>query len=569
VAGVPNTSELQRILALPRRAPEPPAGAVDLLTEMFKTPAGTKKLWPIQAHALIEAADCAGLFGFVKIGGGKTLISYLAPLAMEAKRPLLLVPAALKHKAIEQDIPETQLHFRLHCGLRIESYDMLSSPRSAFMLDEYKPDLIVLDECQALKNPIATRSKRFTAYLKANPSTRLVAMSGTATTQSLRDYAHLMAHALKEGCPLPRTWVVLEDWDAALGAKAGKDNGTGGTVDGDGWQPAKEPGALMYFCKTGETAREGFRRRLVETAGVVVSMDDNIEGVDLKVTTSKIATPPLIRDALVELRRTWKTAWGEEVESGLALAMHARQLACGFYYRWKWPGGIPDREWLFARSEWHRELRERLKRSTPGLDSPALVGKAIVEGKLESDTYWPWAAIRERHGKKGPPVEAVWLDPFVVRHVVQWMDKHPHGIAWYSYRAVEGALRKMGVPVYGRDDEFPIDPTTHKINVRGSFAASMKSHGTGKNLQWNHHENLIFNCPAGSPSNAALIDQTIGRTHREGQGSPLVTVEVLLHTIELEAAWQTSLRRATYMQETAGPSKMLQGLNYSSAQSAA
>lgn len=563
--GVPITAELKRIIALPRRPPEAPQGAVELLTEMFKTPGGAKTLWPIQALALIEAADCQGLFGFIKIGGGKTLVSYLAPLAMEAKRPLLLVPAALKHKALAQDIPETQLHFRMHCGLRIESYDMLSSPLSAFMLDEYKPDVIILDECQAFKNPNATRTKRFTAYLKANPSTKLVAMSGSATTSSLKDYAHLMAYALKEGSPLPRTWVVLEDWDAALGAKAGTD-----IVDDSGWAPRKEPGALMLLCdpaKGDKTARDGFRRRLLETPGVVASVSDDLEGIDLKVRTIGKAqlprgfVPSVIADALTELRRTWKTAWGEEVESGLALASHARQLACGFYYRWKWPNNTPDREWLFARSEWHRELRERLKRSQPGLDSPALIGKAIVEGRLESDTYWPWEAIRERHGKKGPPVEAVWLDAFVIRYVLQWLDQHPHGIAWFGYRAVEAALRNTGVTVFGRDDRFPIDPATHKIDVKGSFVASMKSHGTGHNLQWNHWENLFFNCPAGTPANAAMLDQTIGRTHRDGQKNKIVTADVLLHTPELEAGWEQCLRRAKYMQETGtNCSKLLQGL---------
>ncbi len=558
MSGVPATAELTRILKLPRRPSEPPEGCAELLTEMFKTPNGTMKLRDLQAFSILEAADNNGLIGFVGIGKGKTLISFLVPLAMEAKRPLLLVPAALKHKAIQQDIPELQQHWRMHCGLRIESYDMLSSPKSAFLLEEYKPDLIVLDECHALKNPTATRTKRFMAYLKAHPETKLVAMSGTATTQSLRDYAHLMHHALKAGCPIPRTWVVLEDWDAALGAKSGTDS-----LTQNGWQPAKEPGALRLLCNSPtESVRDGFRRRLIETPGVVASADDLIEGVDLKLKTitGSPTLPPVISEALAELRHTWKTAWGEEVESGLALAKHARELACGFYYRWKWPNNTPDKEWLYARAEWHRELRERLKRSKPGLDSPALIGKAIVEGNLNSDTYWPWAQIRGRHGPDGPPVEAVWLDSFFIGYVLEWMRQHPHGIAWYGYRAVGAALRAGGVPVFGRGDDFPLG-ADHKINVRGSFAASMKSHGTGKNLQWNHWENLIANCPSGSPSNAAMLDQTIGRTHRSGQPSQLVTVDVLLHTPELQDAWAQAIRRAEYMQGTTGASsKLLLGL---------
>jgi hypothetical protein len=198
-----------------------------------------------------------------------------------------------------------------------------------------------------------------------------------------------------------------------------------------------------------------------------------------------------------------------------------------------------------------------------------LIGKAIVEGALHSDTYWPWAQIRGKYGPHGPPVEAVWLDSFFIRYVLQWMQQHPNGIAWYGYRAVGAALRAAGVPVYGREDNFPIGPD-HKINVKGSFAASMKSHGTGKNLQWNHWENLIANCPAGSPSNAALLDQTIGRTHRTDQKSPRVSAEVVLHTDELREAWGQAIRRAQYMQGTTGASsKLLLGLGLSATSEAA
>ncbi len=547
IAAVPFTSEFQRIYDLPRRSPEPPPDAVDVLTRMLRTPNGTQELRPLQAMAILEAVDCQGLIAFMPVGSGKTIPSFTIPVAAEAKRPVLIVPAALRDKAVAEDIPALRKHWRLHCNLQILSYDMLSSPRAATLLEDIQPDWILLDEAHKLKNPQATRTKRVLQYLRKHPETRLVALSGTMTTQSLFDFAHLCQNALKgKSCPVPLSYVVLNDWDAALGA-------------GQNWatQPPMEPGVLLKFCKrlpdgTLENARQGYFRRLVETPGVVATTTNEVPGVSLSVRRRGLVVPEKIQDALKELRRTWKTAWGEEVESGLAMAKHARELASGFYYRWKWPGDRPDKEWLFARAEWHRELREWLKRPQFGTLGAANVGKKIVAGELHSDTYWTWAAIRDRYGKKGPPVQAVWLDTFLIQDAIRWLSEHPKGIAWFSLRAVGYALRAHGVKVFHSEDEFP--KVDEKIHVHEPIAASIRGHGTGKNLQWYHCDSLVTSCP---PSGDTW-EQLIGRQHRIGQASPVVAFDVLLHTPELEAAWAEALNRAEYMQDQTGtPQKLL------------
>ncbi len=543
--GVPDTAEFRRILALPRRPPEPPADAAELLTRMLRTPNGTVTLRPLQAMAILEAVDNQGLFGLMPVGSGKTIPSLVIPVAMEAKRPVLFVPAALRDKAIAEDIPEIRKHFRLHCNLKILSYDMLSSPKASQLLDEIKPDLILLDEAHKLKNPQAVRTKRFLQYLKQNPETRLVALSGTMTTQSLFDFAHLCQHALKgKKCPIPVSYVVLNDWDAALGA-------------GQNWatQPPMDPGVLLNFCAPGENARQGFFRRLTETPGVVATQTNDVPGVAVRIQRAPpLEVPEKIEAALKELRKTWRTAWGEEVESGLALAKHARELASGFYYRWKWPNGIPDREWLFARAEWHKELREWLKRPEFGTLGPANVAKKIIAGELESDTYWTWAKVRDRYGSKGkgPPVEAVWIDTFLVTHAQRWMAEHPRGIAWFQHRALGYALKAMGVKVFMSEDEMP--KLNDRVHVREAMACAIKGHGTGKNLQWWHCDNLTLSCP----SSGDTWEQLVGRTHRTGQASPVVNFEVLLHTSELEDAWGAAVNSAEYMQDTTGtPQKIL------------
>jgi superfamily II DNA or RNA helicase len=54
------------------------------LTQKLRTENGTMTLRPIQAQALSELEQCQGLFAPIRVGGGKTLISLLAPALLQA-----------------------------------------------------------------------------------------------------------------------------------------------------------------------------------------------------------------------------------------------------------------------------------------------------------------------------------------------------------------------------------------------------------------------------------------------------------------------------------------------------
>jgi hypothetical protein len=544
---VKNTSELQRVLALPRR---PANGGPELeelrhlLTQHLRVPGGTATLLPIQAFALRDLYETGGLFGPIGVGHGKGLLSILAPVVgvegRQIYKPLLLVPAALREQTIREVIPKFRPHFRLHRNLRIESYNFLSSPDSALFLDQYVPDMIILDEAHMLKDPDSARTKRFLRFMAEHPDTVLVVLSGTMTTKSLLDFWHLCKHSIKGfRCPMPLLQSVTKEWDAAIGA-------------GSSWahNEPMAPGALEAFCGTGENGvrenvRQGFRRRLLETPGVVGTSESAI-GTSLVVSRRDVKVPEVISKALQDLRRTQKTAWGEEVEDPLALHRHARQLAMGFYYRWKWPDGVPDLEWLNARADWHREIRYWLKRDIPGCDSPLLVTNAVMAGRLESE-FWPkWDRVRERY-KPHPPVEAVWLSDFLVHDVVRWLQKND-GIAWTEHTAVLERLRQYGVNVFGSGDE----DAARILTATGPIAASVKAHGTGKNLQrW--CKNLVLSCP----SSGATWQQLLARTHRIGQEADEVSAEVFQHTAELEDAWLQALNTAGYLDDLTDPNKLL------------
>ena len=72
---VARTPEIVRIAALPRRVwtDEAAAQLAAMMTRELKTPKGTQSLRPVQAIALYEAMQVGGLFGPIRVGGGKCL----------------------------------------------------------------------------------------------------------------------------------------------------------------------------------------------------------------------------------------------------------------------------------------------------------------------------------------------------------------------------------------------------------------------------------------------------------------------------------------------------------------
>lgn len=209
------TSELGRILALPRRVWSP-ADAQSLAHDLSQVLGdGSVSLRPIQAIALVELAQCRGLFAPIRVGGGKTLVSLLAARMVGAERPLLLVPANLVDKT-EREARTLRLHWDVPELVRVMSYEILGRVQAAEALDRYAPDLVFADECHRLKHANRAVTRRVMRYLKAHPEVVFAAASGTITTRSILDYAHLVGRALGLGSPLPLSRNQREEWSAAL-----------------------------------------------------------------------------------------------------------------------------------------------------------------------------------------------------------------------------------------------------------------------------------------------------------------------------------------------------------------
>jgi hypothetical protein len=544
--GVGESPEFFRIRALPRRPMD--LEAFPDLTERYKRPGGTMRLRPVQSASLHDAEKADGLLGPIGCGRGKALTTLLLPTAMKSRRAVLLVPPQLKRKALELDIPALHRHWQINlAGIRVIAYSELSNASCAQLLDEINPDLIVADECHNLRHKSAARTKRFLRFMKEHPACRFAGLSGTITKRSIKDYQHLAELALRKNSPIPCHWGVLEEWAEALDVPRGDA------------EPMR-PGALLAFCSSEELeeiarksptdaqefVRRGFRRRLIETQGVVATEDsDKDVGASLTITGLHPMVPAEVKVAIEALRNKWEID-GDELVDPMSVARVARELAGGFFYRWVWPNGVKDLEWLKARSDWNKELRQILKLNRKGLDSPLEVIRAILAGKLKSSFWEAWASVKDR---PEPPTEAVWLSEYLVDESKRWAEercsKATPGIIWYSWTAFgERLAKKTGFPLYGPGTK--TDPSFADPKKEPVIICSLAAHGTGKDLQ-KYCRNLMTTPPGG-----AAWEQGIARTHRSGQTADEVTVEVFLHTLEMQSAWDNACADARYVEDSQG-----------------
>ena len=546
-AGAP--SEARRIRALPEwdvealTAQAQPGGPLDY-TERLRVPGGAMQLKPIQNLALYGIEQRKGAVIPAAVGSGKTIISLLASVVLKAQRPVLFIPPTLQIP-LRREIEKLRGHFHLPKNLLIIPYSQLSVASSTALLEQVKPDLIICDEAHFIKAPSSARCKRILRYFFQYPTTRFVALSGTLTSKGLRDYSHLCELALRDGSPLPLTEGDLLAWANCI------DSGSQ-PQDGD-WSTFAAFSDLRHIPDTNrrqDAAREVFRHRFTRTPGVIATTEASVQ-CSLNLYEREVETPPEVAEALADARRTWCRPDGEEMESALDLWRLGMQLSQGFWLRWVWPNGVVDHEWLNARAEWHRQVRYVVERSITGLDSPFLVWQGVSRGLLtQPEIIRAWAAWDAVRHRPTPPTETVWISDFLIRDALRWLREHPKGLIWHGDRATEAALRAAGVPTYGRGEVPPFDSPV-------GMALSVRVHGTGLNLQHAHSENLILSFP----SSGKIMEQLLGRTHRQGQEEDEVTLHYYQHTAEARAAILKARADARYIEDTQGsPMKLCYGV---------
>jgi len=559
-AAVPDSAELARILALPTRPAELPAPEiVQAFSALFVRPGSAFALWPIQVWALCEMAECGGLFGPISVGEGKTVVSYLAPTMLRAKRPLLLIPAHLREKT-RRDFDElsSSLLGPKPGTYRIESYQRLAMASQADALELYAPDLIVCDEAQSLKNTASACTRRLKRYLESEDgpgkSARFVALSGTITKRSLMDYVHLLRWSLRALSPIPRHAQDASPWAGAVDEQAaGGRRIYPGALVKLGTQAERDllGTAFLPLEKQLATVREVYRRRLTSTRGVVSTVHQSL-AVGLHVREWQISAPVECLQAWKDLRETWTLPPaggfpGVECMDGIAIGRAARELSLGFFYRWKIPG---PREWMDARRAWAGYVRKILTHSQTW-DTEFQVVQALDKGlhiphaAEGREVLATWRAIRETFT---PEPMAEWLSDAPALACAAWGAESP-GVLWTEHTAfAERLLGLSGLPYYGPEG---LDARTGQnildADPTRSMILSRPANMTGRNLQaWSR------NLWTALPPTGQIAEQVIGRTHRQGQRAELVTVDVLSACWEHARGVEKIRGDARYIEGTGG-----------------
>jgi hypothetical protein len=560
----------------------------------------TRPLYPGQGVALrdlVAAPAPRGTVVGIRVGGGKSLVGMLAPVALARaasagapaaaapRRPLALVPAPLVRQwdAMHADWSRD---YRLPplSAYPAVSHDQLSSMNSSSLLDRLRPDLIVIDEAHAFRDLTSARTRRLVRYVVANPGTRVVAMSGSLAADSLRDFAHLLELALREGAPIPLNEHVLSQWCAALDHR--------GEPEGADWSAIwpvvrafalNDPGPLhidsparIRLADRERVALSAYGRRLRTTPGIVLSRGA-VCRAGLRLRLWRPTPPRSIVVALRALLGSWVLPDGTELVDALEMDRHRRTIARGYFYRWRWPdcpecdgrpltpaeaaagvtcpacngtGRAIDTEWMERRRQWSAAVRNALEYGArAGFDSPALVAKAAREGRAGDAlraTWEAWAEVAGRWPRGGPPGEVVWLPgarAWLVSVVRTWVERVAgaeggRGLVWYdSSTALEPVLRDAGLPVYGQGSELPCEHVA-------AAALSRRVHGTGADgLQYHWHAALVLE----PMSSAQAWEQTTARLHRTGQRAPLVRWDVFAPTWVGRAAMEEAIARTPFL----------------------
>ena len=569
-------SEVERIVRLPKVE----YGGKDLTQKFalagarfpFTDASGAKVdgLRPVQS-AILEAVEAAGGGIFpVGVGHGKAGAALLSPTALDAEVGIILTTSGTLTQ-LQRTYAVWRKFFRMAPRMFILSYDELSSTKNSDLLDrlcsEASSDdkvVVVADEAHKIKRPESARTKRILRFFERRPKARFVGLSGTLTSRSLRDFAHLARLALKDNSPLP----LQENWLEAFSETID----VGGRPNERHWhkveplQRAFSP-EMTYAGALGDDKRRALRlafsRRLKSAPGVVAT-DEQAVSCSLVIEPLDLTVPNEVT-ALLKQADSGMDPMGVTLPDQASTARQMRHLSAGFYYVWDWPNRIEDISWTMARKRWFAFVRQELKEcAAENYDSELLVfnkikreleagrrdqiHRSLLTWEEQRQKRWAWPDGTE---KPFPPTRTVWVDPFLADDVARRAlhAKEPT-IVWYESRAMQAALRERGLDVKAAGEEPPKMPKT--------VALSSRSHSDGLNLQaWSR--NLIVE----PPSAGDRWEQLLGRTHRPGQAADEVHAQVYQHTLAFAKAFIKAREDARYIEDVSGNQQKLNFADFS------
>lgn len=487
---------------------------------------------PWQAAALEEASEVrGGVFGY-PVGTGKTLLDWLLCYVLGAKRALLCTTAGL--------IEDMNTAFRTFTRTwvspipppRLVAYNTLTHVENVDLLERMRPDLIILDEADVLRNADASAVNRIARYVECD-APMVVAMTGTLGRMSILDYHHLLVWALKDGAPVPLDRDEAKTWAAAIDEKTPR----------TGIRPGVGALASLGGGPTVEGARRAYRDRLLATPGVIcVDADSCDQPLAINV---RIAPPdPVLDEKFRIFREDWITPDGWDLDDAFSVYRHAGELGTGMFLRWD---PRPPEWWIGPRRTYCKFVRKAIERSRYTAD-PLDTELAVRRRHPDHDIVQDWMAVKRRFEPNSVPV---WISASVLNYARDWALQGP-GLIWCGNTAFGEALSGLtGIRFYGAQGKAVDGSSISRADPRLPAIVSVMANLRGRNLQgWNR--NLIIN----PPQSARYLEQLIGRTHRAGQTRP-VSVDVLATSGDVLDAFGRALDEATFGRDTTGLSQKI------------
>ncbi len=554
VNAVKETIDFRRVRDLPRRVwQEDPTTdeLVDLLTDQLRTPNGQQRLRPIQATALREGHDMRGAFITARVGAGKTLTGALLPTVLESPRPVFITKGGILEDT-RAALYELSNDWRI-APLTMVSYSKLSRDYDNEILGRLRPTMIICDESDALQSTKSgcwriiheyvreQRKKEKAQGLLHGSLCVFVAMCGTPTDQSLNQYWHIIRLALgDDASPVPKDWQEKNQWCWALDAKVSAEAR---------WQPGALPrlDPLAEGPTALDRARRAYGSRFSTTPGVVTTGDARPIN-ELHIHARDLPAPESLRQLITEMRKTWQTPDGHPFDYQLDLFRHARELQCGFFGVWD---PRPPAEWLARRKEWHQIRNDILKESRT-YRTPHHLVLGVQKGLVDDDGAWGrWMEVKDRTDSRGklvfkPNPIPVWVDDTTAEFCADWMER-TKGLVWVEFQALGHKLEEMtGVPYY-REGTMDKNGNRLQQHPKGRPAiASVSACKISLNLQRTFSANLY----ASPMSTNSAWEQSMGRTHRDGQTEKVVTVEVGMMVKEAYSSMMYAIEKAEMVQST-------------------
>jgi hypothetical protein len=518
------TADFWRIGNLPKRqfSREQAERDVRELTPLLTTAAGKRAgaaLRPEQAFILREFFDgleqrgACGAYASLTVGGGKTLLSFLAPTVAEAKRPVLFIPDGLRDKTFAEFANYAKHWVAPSPPPQIVGYKEASRDWNVDLLERLKPDLYILDECDMLANQDGSVTKRIARDVDAR-GVPVLAMTGTSGRWSITDFSHFLTWALKEGAPVPLDPDELEAWALALDEKRPR------------FGRSMDPGVLCDLTELDDTegmselgiARAMFRQRISETPGCIILDGDSC---DQPLTIERTWAPedPKLETHFAKLRREKLTPDDWDLTDPLSEMACEAQLGTGFTYV---PDPRPPADWCECRRIFARFVRARIE-ATADSRRPLDTEQAVVKAHRDHPIVAAWLAMKPTFKYVS---RAEWYSGSVLDTAAAWAERcnseGGRGLIWVQHEAFGVALSQLtGLSFYGAQGRSLNGERIENANPRRVAILSVGANLRGRNLQaW--HRNYLVGCV----QSAKYLEQLLGRTHRAGQTQP-VEAEIL------------------------------------------